>query len=61
VKFELIEDEFRALYDYFIKRAGYISPEFDLPIWKLFRRMEKYNELDNRRTINTDGTIQRTE
>ncbi len=47
MKFELTEEEFKALYNYFLFRAGYVSPEFDLPIWELFRRMEKYNKLIN--------------
>jgi hypothetical protein len=45
--FTLTTDEVKALYDYFIKRAGYISYEFDLPMIVLIKRLNQYIE-DNK-------------
>jgi hypothetical protein len=44
--FSLSEDDVKALYDYFIKRAGYISYEMDLPVIKLIRALNEYLEAD---------------
>jgi hypothetical protein len=49
--FELSDDELKSLLEYFVKRAGYISYEFDHEIWKLIKRMQLHvgeNELDKR-------------
>ena len=35
------KDEAQALYDYFLKRAGYISPEFDEAVLKFVKRLER--------------------
>jgi len=45
--FELSDDEFKSLLEYFMKRAGFISYEFDQPVWHLIKRMNEYNERRN--------------
>lgn len=45
--FTLTHEEVIALYEYFIKRAGYISYEFDPLMIALIRRLNK--EIEGRR------------
>jgi hypothetical protein len=40
----LSEEEVIALYDYFIKRAGYISYEFDMSVLELIKRLRQHIE-----------------
>src|SRR3990172_2243600 len=42
--FVIAEDEAKHLWDYFFKRAGYISVEFDLPVHKTVDRLKKWVE-----------------
>lgn len=42
--FLITEQEVKALYDYFLNRAGYISYDFDIKIIWLIRKMSKYIE-----------------
>lgn len=44
VSFNLTDQETKALYDYFINRAGYVSYEFDPLIIILIRRLRDYLE-----------------
>lgn len=46
--FTLTQEEVIALYDYFMKRAGYISYEFDPFIIVLIRRLCKEVEKDKK-------------
>lgn len=39
---ELTEDEVCSLIDYFYHRAGYISPEFDMKVLNLIKRMDEF-------------------
>lgn len=41
-KLVLSEEEALALDEYFVKRAGYISPEFDAPVHKLISRIQRF-------------------
>lgn len=43
MSFHLSKEEFDALHDYFMNRAGFISYEFDQAIWKLIDRMNMRN------------------
>ncbi len=42
--FPLTEEEAKALYDYFLKRAGYVSAEFDPLILLLIRKLHNFLE-----------------
>ena len=42
--FLLNGDEAWALYDYFMKRAGYVSYEFDPLIIELIKKLDKFFE-----------------
>ena len=42
--FKLEISEIRALLDYFINRAGYISHEFDEGVFRIIHKMEKYEK-----------------
>lgn len=41
-KFELTQEEVVALLDYFVKRAGYISHEFDSPVHEIIKRLNNF-------------------
>lgn len=43
-KFELDEKECKEILEYFTKRAGYISHEFDSGVHKIIRRMAQWLE-----------------
>lgn len=42
IGFILTEEEVKALYDYFYKKAGYISYEFDYLIILLIKRLDNH-------------------
>ena len=42
IPFTLTDAEVKALYEYFMKRAGYISYEFDYPLITLINRLSRY-------------------
>lgn len=46
----LTDEEARALYEYFMGRAGYISYEFDLPIIEFIRKLEVYLSEEKEKT-----------
>jgi hypothetical protein len=39
---KLTDEEAEALYDYFLKRAGYISFEHDLVVHNIIKKLEVY-------------------
>ena len=41
-RFSLSDNEVLAFYNYFLKRAGYISPEFDSEVLKIIKKIENF-------------------
>jgi len=39
------ENEIKSLIDYFYKRAGYISPEFDQEVLNFIKRLDNYGTI----------------